>query len=474
MSGIVASCILSLGISTEADAAQSGSNFNNPIYGSGADPHVYKHWDSYYYMMYTVDGGSRLELIRSSSITDFSKGLKKTWNPPADGTNWRNIWAPEMYNFDGKWYIYFSAERNNDGMRMRVLECSDNPNPMYCTWVYKGSPTTQNNIWWQIDGAVMVVGNQRYLLWSAQGTQGSQQQDLYIAPMSNPWTLSQNGVKIATPTYDWERVGTGIVEGPAPIIRNGKIYLTYSASSALTPDYAIGMLTANVSSNLLDPASWTKSPQPVFKRNDANGVWGPGGNSFTTSLNGTEDWIVYHGKRSNQWVWDRDIRTQKFSWNADGTPNFGAPVSTSTSLARPAGEIPYALDRAAWLFSATATAYNHSVWDVGDSRRNTIWKSGLYQSSSSPVSFQVNMQSQQTFSKIVLDSGDAVNDYPRSYYVEGSNNGSTWDWITSGTGTSTVTTITFPAKTYQFIKITSNGNSPSYWWGIAELNVYTQ
>jgi hypothetical protein len=29
---------------------------------------------------------------------------------------------------------------------------------------------------------------------------------------------------------------------------------------------------------------------------------------------------------------------QQFTWNADGTPNFGKPVATGKPLARPSGE----------------------------------------------------------------------------------------------------------------------------------------
>jgi hypothetical protein len=35
---------------------------------------------------------------------------------------------------------------------------------------------------------------------------------------------------------------------------------------------------------------------------------------------------------------NRTTRAQQFTWNADGTPNFGAPVALGTSLAEPSGE----------------------------------------------------------------------------------------------------------------------------------------
>jgi GH43 family beta-xylosidase len=35
---------------------------------------------------------------------------------------------------------------------------------------------------------------------------------------------------------------------------------------------------------------------------------------------------------------NRTTRVQRFTWNADGTPNFGTPLSLSTQITPPAGE----------------------------------------------------------------------------------------------------------------------------------------
>ena len=75
---------------------------------------------------------------------------------------------------------------------------------------------------------------------------------------------------------------------------------------------------------------------PVFS--GASDVYGVGHASFTTSPDGSEDWIVYHSKIDPAPGWNRDIRTQKFAWNSDGSPNFGVPVSPGASIAMPAGE----------------------------------------------------------------------------------------------------------------------------------------
>jgi GH43 family beta-xylosidase len=88
----------------------------------------------------------------------------------------------------------------------------------------------------------------------------------------------------------------------------------------------------------LSSSSWRKFPNPVFQRSGS--VYGPGHNGFFKSPDGTEDWIVYHANSSAGGGCDmnRSTRAQKFTWNADGTPNFGTPVPLGTPLAVPSGE----------------------------------------------------------------------------------------------------------------------------------------
>jgi GH43 family beta-xylosidase len=87
--------------------------------------------------------------------------------------------------------------------------------------------------------------------------------------------------------------------------------------------------------DVLNPKSWVKKPEPVFAR--TADVFGPGHCSFVKSPDGKEDWIIYHAHIA-QGERQRDIRIQRFTWNPDGSPNFGAPISPGVPLRRPSGE----------------------------------------------------------------------------------------------------------------------------------------
>jgi GH43 family beta-xylosidase len=165
--------------------------------------------------------------------------------------------------------------------------------------------------------------------------------------MKNPWTLDSKRVRISSPVFKWERHGTinnrdnpryvYVNEGPQILKRNDDIFLIYSASGCWTDNYALGMLSTKSWNNLLDSASWKRHPEPVFKQSIANGVYAPGHNSFFKSPDGTEDWILYHandqpGQGCGRY---RSPRAQRFSWNKDGTPNFGEPVKPGVPIPIP-------------------------------------------------------------------------------------------------------------------------------------------
>ncbi|MEV4510264.1 family 43 glycosylhydrolase [Dactylosporangium sp. NPDC049525] len=313
--------------------------FTNPLDPQGPDPWL-TYYDGYYYLASTT--WNRTITMRKSRTLGGLKTVPETvifnlTRPNGAGT----MWAPEFHLLNGpngqRWYFYYTAgvEPYNLGtQRIHVLESAGlDPMGPYTFKADLLDPTQDNT--WELDPSILQLNGQLYLL----GTFYNGSQPMFIRPLSNPWTAGGTRRILSTPTYSWETVGGAVNEGAEVLTRGGKTFIVYSASHCSTPDYKLGMLTYNGGDPLLS-SSWVKSPQPVFQRSNANSVYAPGHNGFFKSPDGTEDWIVYHANSSTSGGCDmnRSTRAQKFTWNADGTPNFGVPAALGTQLAVPSGE----------------------------------------------------------------------------------------------------------------------------------------
>lgn len=309
--------------------------YMNPVVEQRADPWIYKHVDGHYYFTASVPEYDRIEIRSSSTIQGLKDAMPITvWRKYDSGPLSANIWAPEIHYIRGKWYIYFAAARTTetqDGLfdhRMYVLE-TEAENPLEGEWIEKGQVHTR----WEsfaLDATVFEHRGELYYIWAQKDPEIEGNSNLYISKMSNPWTLTGEQSMISTPEYDWEKIGFLVNEGAAVLRRNGRIFIAYSAS-ATDYNYCMGLLSADENADLLDPASWTKSPVPVFQTSEETGQYGPGHNSFTVSENG-EDVLVYHARNYKEIVGDplydpnRHTRVQRFDWKEDGTPDFGIPV----------------------------------------------------------------------------------------------------------------------------------------------------
>jgi GH43 family beta-xylosidase len=315
-------------------ASAEATTFTNPVCAHGADPWVVRHKDAYYYCR--SDGG-KVWVGKAARLQEIGREPGAVvWTPPPNTPYSREIWAPELHRLDGRWYVYVAADDgNNSNHRMVVLE-GDAEDPQK-PFTFKGkiaAPTDR----WAIDATVLAMdGGKKYLIWSGWEVDQNVAQFLYIAPMSNPWTISGERVCISKPELPWELNGRPLInEGPV-VLRNarGKVFIIYSASGSWTDDYCLGQL-ALVGADPMKPASWVKQSKAVFAR--TADVFGPGHCSFVKSPDGKEDWIVYHAARRKGGGWDRDVRIQKFGWAADGSPEFGTPVSPGVALPEPSGQ----------------------------------------------------------------------------------------------------------------------------------------
>lgn len=308
--------------------------FHNPLVHQRADPQVVLHSDGYYYFTATTPEYDRIELRRARTLDGLGAAdAQVVWRKHASGAMGAHIWAPEMHYIDGKWYIYFTAGRAEAvwEIRLYVLENSS-PDPFKGEWKELGQLKTG----WEsfsLDATTFALNGQRYLVWTQRPAESARQStSIYLAKMDTPWSISGPAVQLSAPSYEWEKVKYDVNEAPAVLVKNGKVFITYSAS-ATDANYCMGLLSAPANGNLLDAAAWSKSPVPVFASSAAHQQWGPGHNSFTTTPDGKTDILVYHARSYRDIVGDplrdpnRNTRAQAIRWRPDGTPDFGEPVA---------------------------------------------------------------------------------------------------------------------------------------------------
>ena len=316
------------------------TTFKNPLLPSGPDPWVLQNDTTYYYMN-TL--GNRLAIWATGKMSALGRVQPVTvWTPPAAGPYSKDVWAPELHYFDGKWYLYFAADDgNNNNHHIYALE-NDGANPLSAAWVFKGEVTDSSNRW-AIDASAFDYNGKRYLIWSGWQDTVNVEQDIYIAQLSDPVTVTGHRVLISAPTLPWERQGAppAVNEGPEALINPaGQLFLTYSASGCWTDGYCLGLLTLRPGGDPLNAADWTKSANPVFGTAGTSGAFAPGHNGFFTSRDGKQSWLIYHANSSAlQGCGNaRNPRMQGFGWNADGTPNFGVPAKIDSMMKVPGGE----------------------------------------------------------------------------------------------------------------------------------------
>ena len=129
-------------------------------------------------------------------------------------------------------------------------------------------------------------------------------------------SVNSEPVLITLPEYGWQNNHTHVDEGPFALFRDGKIYLTFS-SALVDTTYCVGLLTAEIGSDLLDPNSWTKTNYPLLHSQCVKGEYGPGHNAYVEDEYG-DVWNTYHARPGLDGPRSSGIRRVHFGF--DGEP----------------------------------------------------------------------------------------------------------------------------------------------------------
>lgn len=351
--GLCLAVLFACGSPQQEETRRPSDTYINPIFSSGSDPSALFYKGKYYYTHATND---MIWLWETTDLTNMGKAIcKEVWRP-TQSNEMHHLWGPEIHRINDKWYIYYTADDGNtDNHQIYVLE-NEAPTPTEGTFVNKGAIRTNAEWNWGIHASTVVHQGIQYLAWSGWPKRRivEETQCIYIARMKNPWTLDSKRILLSTPEYTWERQWVNpdgsrtaypIYVNEAPQFFHSKDYrkiiLYYSASGCWSPYYCIGQLTADAEADLLDPASWKKSTEPVFYQSPNDSVWGPGSPAFVPSPDETEWYMLYHARSIPNSITGRNesrsIRLQKITWDEEGMPQLGVPVKLGTPLPKPSG-----------------------------------------------------------------------------------------------------------------------------------------
>ena len=249
----------------------------NPVMG-GADPFVLLH-DGVYYLYATN--------AANGYIVYTSEDLKK-WNPrgycltreDVEG-NYR-FWAPEVMYHNGRFYMVYSADEH---LGIAVADSPLGPFRQEEKRFLSDKKEIDGHFFVDNDGSV-------YLYFSRYRSEGGNL--IYGAKMNEDMlSYDESTAKLLIPlSEEWETRWGATTEGPYMLKHNGVYYLTYSANGYDGHDYAVGYATAD-------------TPLGDFKKYEGNPILskkgelvGTGHHCFTTSLDGTQMYIVYHRHNS--------------------------------------------------------------------------------------------------------------------------------------------------------------------------------
>ncbi len=265
------------------------------------DPFVLK-YNGLFYHCFSGDGKS-ISISCFSNIEDIGTADSKIVYIPDRDEYGKELWAPELHIINNRCYIYVACDDgNNYNHRMYVLE-NESSNPMD---EYKmHGKITDSTDKWAIDGNLINYKGELYYFWSGWEGDRNVRQNIYVAKMKDPYSLSSERVLISSAIYDWEKIGSTpedtegkpyINEGPFAFVYDQELYVAYSASGSWSEGYCIAFLKL-IGDDLLDNKSWYKYEKPTLSSNDI--LFGAGHCSIF--MDDGRYYVVFH-------AWSNDVK----------------------------------------------------------------------------------------------------------------------------------------------------------------------
>ncbi len=351
LKGLFVTLICSASLLITLTGCNEKVKISNPLNVALGDPYVLLASDGKYYMYGTDETGiiTGFGAYSSTNLSDWEyEGQVYKGNQTGSWTL-KNFWAPEVYEENGKFYMFFSADwrqnPSNELENFRIgVAVSDKPTGPFVDLTDKplfdpGYPVIDANIM-KHDGKYYLYYSRccyKNLVesevadWARKNNLFSEIEESWIYGVEiaadfskiigEPKLLLQPPAKMDDKQAEWESrsVTSGEVnrrwtEGSFAFADQNKIYMMYSANFYGGENYAVGYATAN---HPLGPFVKAEN-NPVLEKNTAKGgiVTGTGHNSVVKDKSG-QMYCVYHG-RTNKTGKQRVVFIDKMNIDENG------------------------------------------------------------------------------------------------------------------------------------------------------------
>lgn len=303
----------------------------NPLPVNLGDPYILKASDGKYYLTGTGGVKDGFKMYSSTDLKEW-KDLGQIFQGNTDG-QWcsANFWAPELYEYDGRFFLLFSADwRENptgelENFRIGIA-ASDSPTGPFTDLLNRpifdpGYPVIDGNLLFQ-DGRIYLYYSRccykhpvesEVADWARvkglfneieeSWVYGIELKNDFSGIIGEPQLLLRPPVSMVDPQSEWESrsVTSGEInrrwtEGSFIFRKNGTYFLMYSANYFGGKNYAVGYATSQFPLGPFKKAA----NNPVLEKTVEKGgiVTGTGHNSVTISTDGKTMLCVYHGRTS--------------------------------------------------------------------------------------------------------------------------------------------------------------------------------
>ncbi|MFZ4262414.1 glycoside hydrolase family 43 protein [Sphingobacterium sp. HJSM2_6] len=232
-------------VNSNKECALSDS-LNSPVYFG--DPFILLHNGTYY--AYGTSNPNGIDVYTSDDLMNWKEPKQKMALKKGDvwGEKW--FWAPEVHYYQGKFYMFYSAEEHI------CVAVADHPLGPFTQDIKKPMIANEKCI----DNSLYVDNGKPYMLYD----RFNDGLNVWIAELEPDLLSIKEGTEkpCIHVSQKWEEVWPRVNEGPFIIKHKKKYFMTYSGNSYESPFYGIGYATAD---QITGP--WTKyAHNPILQK----------------------------------------------------------------------------------------------------------------------------------------------------------------------------------------------------------------